>query len=1441
MGIHIPKEPTEITEKRYLLTFSASSADALRKVVQNHERYLEQKPESLADLSYTLNVRREPLAHRAFAVVEGQPKFEPFQVSQFTKSEEGREIAFVFTGQGAQWAQMGAELFESSAIFRNSIEKMEKTLRNCPNPPEWSLKRELLLPGKLSRISVAELSQPCCTAVQVALVDVLREWGIRPSSVVGHSSGEIAAAYASGAISAEEAILIAYYRGYVTTKITTNGKMAAIGLGREDVTPYLRPGVTIGCENSPGSTTLTGDADQLEVVMQSIKEAFPDTLVRALRVDCAYHSHHMQAVASAYASNLSPIRAKEPEVPFFSSVTGSKLSDTRLDGAYWVSNLVSPVLFLSAVSELVKESSPSKTLLEIGPHSALAGPVRQICKAVNATKVEHVGTLIRNQDANSALLTCAGNLFLRGHAIDFNAVTPKGRTLTDLPNYPWQREGHYWSESRLSQAWRQQKYPKHDILGARCAEASEFNPTWRNLLRLDDVPWIRDHNISEDTVFPGAGYVAMVGEAARQLTGSIDFTVREVNIMNALVLHEHQAHEVMTHLKPNKLTTSLDSAWYDFEISSRDGDRWTKHAIGQVRGGFKYEPPTANIAALGRKVGSEKWYSVMRRFGLNYGPRFQGLKAITADVLERKAVASLENTIEAGESVYAMHPSALDLVFQLYSVASSKGLSRLFNQLSVPTYIQELYIHPATEEITVQVETDTTPRGAFFGDAIGTVGGQTVLHLKNLRFSPLADASEARGADPHAAVELVWKPDIHFIDNASLMHVNKDVSGLSLLVERMALACMVESSAQLAGKTPHQSFLVKFQNWIDRMRDEALGGSYPNIHDCKWIAEMSSQERRDLIETIYKQTTATEAYGISTAVYRIYHACADLFDGKTDALEVLLQDDILTKVYDFGRVSDFREFFTLASHYKPNLKILEVGAGTGGTTSTILPYLSSEEGRHYFSYTYTDVSPGFFGSAKERFAKYEAVEYKVLDISKDPLEQGFEPNSFDLIVASNVIHATANLTETLTNVRKLLTPEGRFFLQELSPPTKWINFVMGTLPGWWLGEAEGRVDEPYLAPSKWEPYLREAGFDGIEAIHHDNQFNATMIAVPAKLSVASRVTLLVLDPERAVVKQVADILTKKGYTLDIHKWGELPPANQDAIALLDLEKPFLHEISEEQYMHFRSTTQHLKDAGILWVTGSAQVNCKDPRYGMILGTARTLRTELSLDLATFELDRFDAPALEAIATLLPEFQRRPKSFENKSALEWALSDGKIHIGRFHWISVNKQLASSASADTYAKRLDIEKRGFLNSLQWKPYKPAALEDDYVEVQNLAVGLNFKDVLISMGVVEGKILEGDGLGCESAGVVTKVGPKVKDLKPGDRCMVFASGAFSSSMTVREELCAKIPPTMSFAEAASMPTVYCTVIYSLCNVAHLEKGQVSSAICIPDACAYFRISRY
>lgn len=282
-----------------MLLFSAKSSNALAQSIQDHEAYYKAHPASLPDICYSLALKREVLSHASYVVTDGTKPMVPSREQQ-RSSKAPATLIFAFTGQGAQWPQMGRALMLQSNTFRNTIDRLDQVLLQLPltqaEAARWTLADALLAPKETSRLHEAEISQPCCTAVQIALVDALREYGVKPDAVVGHSSGEIAAAYASGAISAEDAIRIAFFRGLVMAQLETlsstkiQGSMAAIGLGAEEVKPLLEAKCAVGCENSPASTTITGDKLAVEKTMDRIREVHPDVLVRALRVDRAYHS-----------------------------------------------------------------------------------------------------------------------------------------------------------------------------------------------------------------------------------------------------------------------------------------------------------------------------------------------------------------------------------------------------------------------------------------------------------------------------------------------------------------------------------------------------------------------------------------------------------------------------------------------------------------------------------------------------------------------------------------------------------------------------------------------------------------------------------------------------------------------------------------------------------------------------------------------------------------------------------------------------------------------------------------------------------------------------------------------------------------------------------------------------------------------------------------------
>lgn len=704
----------------------------------------------------------------------------------------------------------------------------------------------------------------------------------------------------------------------------------------------------------------------------------------------------MKELASQYLHLMPDVSIpKDPKVPFYSSVTCQKICHgAELGTQYWVDNLTSPVRFSTAVDKILLEPG-RKTFVEIGPHASLAGPIRQIFKGANATNVEYTSVLTRGQDSHASLLRALGELWSGNHSLDLGAIFgTDGTFLTDLPLYPWHYEETLWNESRLAREWRLREFPQHDILGSRVLESTDHAPSWRNLLRLDVVPWIKDHEVAGDIVFPGVGYVAMAGEAIRQLTDAADFTARRVHIKAAMILAQDTAAlEVVTQLQKIPLTSAVESDWYSFSISSHQNAGWLKHVSGEVRAGqgSGQELAAPDIIPLPRLVSAKAWYRKFRSMGIEYGPRFLGLRDMTADTQEPQVVTSVTNDVRDGESPYAIHPATLDCVLQAVAPAVSHGLTRRMGAVGIPSYIEEMYIcPPASPEMTMRIVASESPRNAYVGDSVVVSDGSLAVLVKGMQMSFIGDSGNEADEDLHAAVELEWKEDINLMDIAPLIRQAKDRREVNSLLDRFSTVCMLETAYLLSETIPTRDHLKKYRGWLNSVAAEITAGT-----------DLAPGE--DEIAALHAQLMQTEAHAAAEAIHRIMRECVSICEGTTDVLGLLLEGNVLHDLYDFMQNSDYTTFLDLVAHQKPNIKILEIGAGTGGTTATVLPALQSAYGeRMYSSYTYTDVSAGFFPAARERFKGYDAVEYAVLDISKDPLEQGFEPESFDFIIACNV-------------------------------------------------------------------------------------------------------------------------------------------------------------------------------------------------------------------------------------------------------------------------------------------------------------------------------------------------------------------------------------------------------------------------------------------------------
>jgi acyl transferase domain-containing protein len=506
---------------------------------------------------------------------------------------------------------------------------------------------------------------------------------------------------------------------------------------------------------------------------------------------------------------------------------------------------------------------------------------------------------------------------------------------------------------------RLRKFPCHELLGSRILEGNDLEPTWRNLLNLEAVPWIRDHKLQDDIVFPAAGYISMAGEASRQLSGIEAYTLRNIVIKTALVLKEDFIVELVTSLRPSRLTDDLNSAWYDFTISSFNGSIWVKHCMGQTKpGGGKKS--TSAISSLPRVVALP--YEGMKSIGLNYGPHFQGLRETSAGPGSGTATGKILAPTTTIQDAYQLHPTTIDCCLQLFMIAASEGVARRLDRLFVPTQIAELYIGNITPTSGVMARATSSANdmvSSLTGSAVATsLDGDVVLSLTGGNFSSVEEETEEK--DNVAGAEIIWKPDIDFISIDSLIrpHRAENVRESWLLTEELSLTCMIEMRHRLQSTDhPALQHLQKYRSWLDSHLQEAKKAGHVMAQTVREGEDLSCTQRCEKIEILAHKAMASKAPAVADLVKRVFDNCEDLFHGCVEALELLHVNEGLTKFYnELEDLSDYSDFFSTLGHSNTRLRILEIGAGTGGTTSRVLNSLKAPNGVPMFAKYWYDYS-----------------------------------------------------------------------------------------------------------------------------------------------------------------------------------------------------------------------------------------------------------------------------------------------------------------------------------------------------------------------------------------------------------------------------------------------------------------------------------------------------
>ena len=650
----------------------------------------------------------------------------------WTRSDKSKtRIGFVFTGQGAQNFAMGRQLIEQSPFFRQTLEKCDDVLQSLPDRPNWSCVTELLKTKETSRVTQSAFSQPLCTAIQIALVDLLAEWGIEPSVTVGHSAGEMGAAYAAGILSFDDAIIAGYYRGLtlgmdVENAVKVPGSMLAVQLTETEAIAELEPykgRIALAAANSPTSLTLSGDLPAILELKDSLSKR--NIFARQLQVDKAYHSHHIAPFGPVLEQLLSKIRPRKPKCQMSSSVTARNAEPSKMKAAYWVSNLTGQVRFRDALTNLLLNDNEEQNvdiLVEVGPHPALKGPSKEVMKSLKLD-IPYVASLTRGVPDFGSLLSCVGQLFALGYPVDLAAansnlfINHQGsiqRAMAGpkikLPSYAWDH-AKYWSETRVIKNNRLRK-DRHVILGVPVPDSVHNHPRWRTFLRPAELPWLSQHMIEGKIIFPAAGYISMAIEAATRLDKGPktikSISLKDVSFKSALpVRTDDMGTEVLLEMQPVLASAKRTSdTWYRFIISSYDeSERCDEHCHGliSVEEGtalpIESTEPRPTLAQLqktsNRTTTMQKYYDHLNSMGLQYGEDF---RLLSGNIESGPGFAMAPITFRpdqvstAPSDLCIVHPTFLDSSFHVVFAGAESEMGRPLGEPFVPTFMKSMKV-----------------------------------------------------------------------------------------------------------------------------------------------------------------------------------------------------------------------------------------------------------------------------------------------------------------------------------------------------------------------------------------------------------------------------------------------------------------------------------------------------------------------------------------------------------------------------------------------------------------------------------------------------------------------------------------------------------------------------------------------------------------------------
>ncbi|KAH6623121.1 hypothetical protein F5144DRAFT_539024 [Chaetomium tenue] len=1164
--------------------------------------------------------------------------------------DEPPKILGIFTGQGAQWATMSRGLLLSYRPFADTIRSLDKILQTCPDPPSWTLEQEILADEHMSRVQRASVSQCLCTAIQLAQIELLRHLGITFHTVVGHSSGEIAAAYAADKISIRDAILISHYRGMGVHMARgahgVKGAMLAVGLSKEEgeefcASPQYSNRLWVAASNAPSSITLSGDVDAVQEACKDLVSR--QRFARPVFVDTAYHSPHMVSASVEYLKALKTCRivpTKGNGTIWVSSVYGTgEPGAPELAGPYWKDNMVKPVFFYEAVSTALGTLGPFDGAIEVGPHPALMNPVTRILKAKDMPLMPYSGLLNRKVDDREAfadflgwMWTNFGSSSSQIRQFVSSSLQPQlvNARLADPPIYPWDHSQVFYRESRISRQYHFKSDKPHELLGVRTRDDNKHQLRWRNILKFDKIPWVKHHSFQGEALLPASAYMVMALDASRSALAGRQASVvelRDLKFFSGIILEPNAPGvEVLFNLTIEHESPDTIVATFTLTSAIADGrSDMKKNLSGSVTMTLG-EPSTDVLPSrpLDRAetvhANPKGFYHMMADTGLVYTSPFKGL-----ETLERRynfASGTLRKYHEEDTTSLSISPATLDSCLQTAFVTiSSPGDNTIWNSFlpveieSVRFNMSNCDIKNANEDrlavdayMTRSMPITTQTAASFTSDIeIFNSNGDMEIQVQGLTVGSLSSTKPEDDYELYLTTKFDVDPDAEIVA-AETIDLDAANPMLAESCERVA-AFYVNQTPIARPRSPTLGLL------LERAENFFPPTSWP----------------RDTEETL-DSFVRTSPYFVALDFIR--ELGKNLPEGLVGMLPAIVEE--AHHLVGFQR--HVSRVVGQIAHKYPRMSVLGLTDPEMGLTEHILGGLKN-------SFVRYRAGSALESNLDSRIPLHESSRRKLmvdeLDLNESkPDERG----TYDLVLLATSIIEPQKTASALKLVRRMMRRGGFLVLLNVSrnPLKDRLRRYAGASP---------ETKYP-LSPPDWPDLLDQCGFS--YSMKNGHQYYPPGLSIIVRQADCAEKRLL-LNPfsdfhrlnstdhllviggkkrETALIARgiCSRLTTIRGVVEQADSLESLDPviaASFSAVILLnDMDKPILGTMTEKRMEILRALFR--PEMMILWVTHHSRFH--NPDQAASFGFTRTLTAETpGLALQMLDLDTTDtAPAVEAI-------------------------------------------------------------------------------------------------------------------------------------------------------------------------------------------------------------------